>query len=93
MKLDAAQGVIRHLDRQPSRGPSLIRCGSPRTVPPAWIIAATGDFNGDGKSDILWRDNSTGTVSIWFTNGVQVLSFGSLGAVGANWTIQGLNAD
>src|SRR5260370_25032932 len=26
----------------------------------AWIVAATGDFNGDGFSDILFRNNSTG---------------------------------
>jgi len=28
------------------------------TVTPVWSIVATGDFNGDGKGDILWRDTS-----------------------------------
>jgi hypothetical protein len=58
-----------------------------------WIAAETGDFNGDGKSDILWRDTNTGTVAIWFMNGLQVSSAASVGAEGLDWTIQGLNAD
>ena len=32
---------------------------------PSWQIKATGDFNGDNKSDILWQ-NSDGTPAIWF---------------------------
>jgi hypothetical protein len=32
-----------------------------------WAIVGTGDFNGDGKSDILWRDRG-GNVSIWLTD-------------------------
>ena len=36
-------------------------------VPDDWNIAGTGDFNGDGKSDILWR-NDAGAVAIWLMN-------------------------
>ena len=28
-------------------------------------VAGVGDFNGDGKSDILWRNTSTGVNAIW----------------------------
>ena len=24
---------------------------------PSWQVKGTGDFNGDGKSDILWQNN------------------------------------
>ena len=51
----------------------------------------TGDFDGDGKSDILWRDSS-GNVAIWFMNGVQASGAG-VGNVPAVWSIQGANAD
>ncbi len=37
-----------------------------------WTIAGTGDFNGDRRLDILWRDN-TGDVSIWLMEGTTVL--------------------
>jgi hypothetical protein len=33
-------------------------------VPLAWQVAAIGDFNGDGRDDILWR-NDNGTIANW----------------------------
>jgi hypothetical protein len=33
-------------------------------------VAGVGDFNGDGKSDILWRNASTGEVDMWLMNGL-----------------------
>jgi hypothetical protein len=30
---------------------------------------ASHDFNGDGKSDILWRNTGTGNIAIWLMNG------------------------
>lgn len=33
-------------------------------VPTYWQVAGVGDFNGDGRDDILWR-STTGTLSNW----------------------------
>ena len=33
-------------------------------VPNAWQIAGTGDFNGDGRADVMWR-NVSGQLSEW----------------------------
>jgi FG-GAP-like repeat len=58
------------------------------SVPTNWMIAGTGDFNGDGKSDILWRDTSSGTVAIWLMNGAQVTQAAGVSTVDPNvWTI------
>ena len=45
-----------------------------RADPTAWKIAGVGDFNGDGKSDVLWQDVKTGdanygAVAVWITGG------------------------
>jgi hypothetical protein len=65
-------------------------------IPPSWNVALTGDFNGDGMSDILWS-NTNGDTSIWFmtANGtqVQVLSISDLGIVPTSWVVQGAGAD
>ena len=63
--------------------------GSPATVSDLnWEIKGVGDFNGDGSSNILWRNSSTGEVYIWLMNGLNVASQGSLGKVDQNWQIK-----
>ena len=49
---------------------------------------ASHDFNGDGKSDILFRD-SLGDTAVWLMNGAQVLSQGGIGAPPLTWSIVG----
>jgi hypothetical protein len=57
------------------------------TVPPPWTVAGVADFNGDGRSDILWRNTSTGQVAIWFMNGLTVTTAAVVGTVAASWSI------
>jgi hypothetical protein len=35
---------------------------------PSWHVAAAADFNGDGKSDILWQHDN-GLPAIWTMGG------------------------
>jgi hypothetical protein len=52
------------------------------SVPVNWRVAQTGDYDGDGKSDLLWEDTaSAGNVAIWFMNGVTVSSGASVGTL------------
>jgi hypothetical protein len=50
----------------------------------------TYDFNGDGKGDIVFRNNSTGQVAIWLMDGSTILSTGIPGSVSLVWEIAGL---
>lgn len=56
----------------------------------------TGDFDGNGKADILWR-NDSGTLALWQMDGAQVLAGPQLASVpDPNWHVVGIadfNAD
>jgi hypothetical protein len=49
---------------------------------------ATHDFNGDGKSDIAWQDNS-GNLALWLMNGATVTSSGGAGGIPVVWSLVG----
>ncbi len=50
----------------------------------------SSDLNGDGKTDIVWRNVKTGEVAVWFMNGGIIGSSGFLGGVPADWQIDGV---
>src|SRR5436853_4139764 len=47
-------------------------------VDQAWQVKGVGDFDGDGKADILWRNTVTGEDYAYFMNGSVIASEGSL---------------
>jgi hypothetical protein len=58
----------------------------------SWISDTSNrcDFNGDGKTDILWRNKSTGQNVVWFMNGTTYSSYAELMQVAdTNWEIMG----
>ena len=55
---------------------ALIGGGPIRPNPgPNWRATGTGDFNGDGFADILWR-NANGQASVWDMNGSALIGGG-----------------
>jgi hypothetical protein len=50
-----------------------------------WTIVSVGDFNGDGKADILWRELSTGQLRVWLMNGIAIASTGNPGTPTSDW--------
>ncbi len=60
-------------------GTSITSKGYVYTTPPAsegWTVIQSGDFNADGKSDLLWQNSLTGQGSVWLMNGLTMLSSG-----------------
>jgi FG-GAP-like repeat len=55
-------------------------------IPTNWTVVGVADFNGDGKSDIVWRDTA-GDTAIWLMNGAAASSTGGLGNIGTTWSI------
>jgi hypothetical protein len=51
---------------------------------PSWHVIGTGDFNGDGKSDILFQ-NTNGSVAIWLMNGTPPTAEPFVQAVDPSW--------
>ncbi|MGB9029538.1 MAG: VCBS repeat-containing protein, partial [Acidobacteriaceae bacterium] len=48
-----------------------------------------GDFNGDCRSDLLWRNSSSQQVYEWFMNGITNTGGGAPGSPTSDWVIQG----
>jgi large repetitive protein len=56
------------------------------TLPPTTITRTRNDFNGDGKSDILWR-NDYGSLALWQMNGTTVANAAltSTSSIDSSW--------
>jgi len=47
-----------------------------------------GDYNGNGASDIVWRDSS-GNVGMWLMDGLSITKSGTIANIQTGWTIVG----
>jgi hypothetical protein len=60
-----------------------------------WHIQGIGDFNGEGHSDILWRNDQSGALAVWTmdgTDGTQITSGSQIGSVpDKSWHVAGVN--
>ena len=72
-------------------GISITGQGGVEVISPSsgWSVAGVGDFDGNGTSDILWRNSGTGDVYIWLMNGTTIANQGDLGDITSDWVIQG----
>jgi hypothetical protein len=60
------------------------------SLPSSYTFAGIGDFNGDGRSDVLWRDAS-GTLSEWLGQSNGSFAWNSKAAfqIGTDWQLAG----
>jgi hypothetical protein len=60
----------------------------------SWKIVGTDDFNTDGKPDLVWQNQATGHIAVWFMDGVNLISpsyFTPPQVADINWKIVGTN--
>jgi hypothetical protein len=83
-------------------GSGNVTSGGTAVAPDAtWHVVEIGDFNGDGKSDMLWRNNSgalatwnSGALATWLMDGTSIASSsvpssgGTAAAPDPSWQVQ-----
>ncbi len=70
-------------------GTTKIDDGSPVKLDPVWQAEISGDYNGNGKSDMLFRHKGTGAVKIFLLDGFTAIVEGSPGTVpSGTWQIK-----
>jgi hypothetical protein len=47
---------------------------SPSRVATGWQLAALGDYNQDGRTDIVWQYPATGDIVVWYMDGVSKMA-------------------
>jgi hypothetical protein len=62
--------------------------GSVAVVNPGmdWRVVGTGDYNGDGKADILLQ-NTDGSVAQWLMDGAAIVSAAVVANPGSEWQV------
>jgi FG-GAP-like repeat/Lectin C-type domain len=69
-----------------------------RTIDRDWKMVGAGDFDGDGKADIAWRNEVTGQNAIWLMDGTSNTPVSSkvngeqliTSIAGSNWKVVGI---
>ena len=59
-------------------------------APASWQLAGAGDFNLDGRDDLLWRNQGTGDNILWTMNGGTVTNNGGITNAASGWKLAGI---
>jgi hypothetical protein len=55
----------------------------------AWKVQAVADMDGDGKSDIVWRHETVGSVFVWLMDGGNIKEIRAWGSASNDWQVVG----
>lgn len=57
---------------------------------PEWTLAGTGDFDGNGSTDLVWRRRGDGATYVWLLDGLSILGYRDFGTrAPPEWVLAG----
>jgi len=57
---------------------------------PGWTAVGTGDFNSDGNPDLLWQNDTTHQIAVWYLSGALFQGWNYLSSAGVpGWNVVG----
>lgn len=72
-----------------ANGNQILSSAALPSVSSDWFIAATGDFNGDNNTDLVWQNVNSGLAGVWIMNGASYVSSFAIDTIsGAGWYIE-----
>ena len=75
-----------------SAGPYVTTSASPGSMSTAYHIEGAGDFNADGRDDLVFRNGTTGDAVMWLMSGTAILGGAvPLGGVSTDFLIEGVS--
>ena len=64
--------------------------GAPVDMPPEWVLIASGDFQRNGTTGLVWRHSVTNQVYIWLMNGAAIVTSVALPTRTPDWSVIGV---
>jgi len=52
-----------------------------------WRLADRGDYDGDGKADLLFQNDATHALQLWQMNGASIATQSQLFSLGDGWHV------
>lgn len=89
---DIAAGVLEAWLMTPGNVRSSVQPVGPVLTDTDWRAVGSGDFNSDGRVDLMLRHETSGALSVWFLNGTTRIGTGVMNpaAVDPAWKIRGV---
>jgi glucose/arabinose dehydrogenase len=81
--------AVWYMNGTTATGVTLVDPAQPLT---GWRVAGAGDFNDDGRPDVVWQEAATGAIGVWFMDGVTRTGASAFtpGQAPAGWTVAGV---
>lgn len=71
-------------------GTQIVSVGSPPGLADlSFSPGSAGDYNGDGKTDLMWRSQSKGQSRIWLLDGETRSASSAIPNIDSNWEVEG----